>query len=154
MQTSDHLVELVNYNEWANARIAESLKTANIERGQQILSHIVTTEQEYLERLKGKDSTGFNFWPERSIEECESLNQTNSDRFRKELNHGETGLDKVINYKNSRGEPNSNTLRELITHVLIHSAIHRGNIIIKLREAGFEPPQTDNLIYLRETKLK
>jgi len=35
---------------------------------------------------------------------------------------------------------------------LLHSSIHRGNIILKLREDGLEPPKIDYIIYLRETK--
>jgi len=136
----------------ANSRIAQTLKKNDSERSRQILSHIVTTEQEYLERFNGKDSTGFNFWPDLSVAECEALSRVNTARYIKLISEGgEYGLDHLLNYKNSRGEPYENTIRELVTHVLLHSAIHRGNIIIKLREQGFDPPQTDNLIYLRET---
>ena len=45
-----------------------------------------------------------------------------------------------------------NTFREMLTHVVFHSSIHRGNIMIGLREAGFAPPKIDYIIYLRETK--
>jgi uncharacterized damage-inducible protein DinB len=34
----------------------------------------------------------------------------------------------------------------------MHSATHRGNIMLKLREEGFAPPKIDYIIYLRETK--
>jgi len=153
MQTHEHLFELVAYNEWANSRVAASLEAADSERSRQILSHIVTTEGEYLERFDGKDLTGFNFWPELTIGECEQQNLDNGRRYRALVNEaGEAALDRVLHYKNSRGESHENTIRELVSHVLIHSAIHRGNIILKLRESGFEPPKTDNLVYLRETK--
>ncbi|HKX83764.1 MAG TPA: DinB family protein, partial [Pyrinomonadaceae bacterium] len=61
------------------------------------------------------------------------------------------GLGMKSEYKTSEGVPRSNSFREILTHVLFHSAIHRGNIILKLREEGIEPPQTDYIIYLRET---
>ena len=48
--------------------------------------------------------------------------------------------------------PYENTFRELLTHVLMHSATHRGNIIVKLRDEGIVPPETDYIIFLRETK--
>ena len=51
-----------------------------------------------------------------------------------------------------RGTAYENTYREILTHVLIHSSIHRGNIVLKLREDGFEPPVIDYIIFLRETK--
>ena len=34
--------------------------------------------------------------------------------------------------------------------VLIHSSIHRGNIVLKMREEGLEPPKIDYIIYLRQ----
>jgi uncharacterized damage-inducible protein DinB len=40
----------------------------------------------------------------------------------------------------------------MLTHVVFHSAIHRGNIVLSLRAAGFAPPPIDYIIYLRETK--
>ena len=55
-------------------------------------------------------------------------------------------------YKTSEGVAHENTYRELLTHVLFHSSIHRGNIILKLREEGFAPPKIDYIIFLRETK--
>jgi uncharacterized damage-inducible protein DinB len=64
----------------------------------------------------------------------------------------EEGLDVRARYRTSEGVLQENTFRELLTHVVVHSAIHRGNIVVKLREEGFEPPKTDYIIYLRETK--
>ena len=55
-------------------------------------------------------------------------------------------------YRTSEGKRCENTYRELLSHVVPHSSIHRGNIILKLRESGFEPPKIDYIIYLRETK--
>jgi hypothetical protein len=44
--------------------------------------------------------------------------------------------------------PFENTYRELLTHVLFHSSIHRGNIVLKMREEGLE--RQDRLhLYLR-----
>ena len=64
----------------------------------------------------------------------------------------EDGLDITAKYRSSEGTPYQNTFRELLTHVLTHSSIHRGNILLKLRDDGFEPPKIDYIIYLRETK--
>ncbi|MEP7038978.1 MAG: DinB family protein, partial [Acidobacteriota bacterium] len=61
-------------------------------------------------------------------------------------------LGQIAEYKTSVGVSHQNTFREMLTHVLFHSSIHRGNIILKLREDGFAPPQIDYIIYLRETR--
>jgi len=113
----------------------------------------LTTEDEYLARLFGKDSTGFNFWPELSIEECGELARSAAEKYEKLLRRfDEEGLDLYTRYRTSEGTAQENDFREMLTHVIIHSATHRGNIMIKLREEGFEPPKIDYMIYLRETK--
>lgn len=153
MQTIEHLRQLFAYNDWANRRMVVALKGVEIERAVAVLAHLLVTEREYYERLYGKDSTGFDFWPARTIEVCGQLARENADLFDKLLRRfDEEGLDIRVKYRSSEGLPFENTYRELLTHVLFHSSIHRGNLMMLIRDAGHEPPQIDNIIYLRETK--
>lgn len=153
MQTIEHLRELYVYNDWANRRIITALKTAPSEKSRRILAHLLITEQEYYERLYGKDSFGFDFWQDLSLDELGDLARANAERFEKLLRKfDDEGLDLKIRYRTSEGVWYENTFRELLTHVLIHSSIHRGNIITKLREENHQPPKIDYIIYLRETK--
>lgn len=153
MHTVEHLRQLFAYNDWANRRIIVALKTAGSDKCLSILTHLLTTENEYYERLYGKDSTGFDFWPDLTLNECGTLARESSERFEKLLRRfDEEGLDIRAHYRTSEGIPCENTYRELLTHVLLHSSIHRGNIVYRLREDGHEPPAIDYIIYLRETK--
>jgi len=153
MQTIEHLRELFRYNDWANRRIIVALKMGTSERSLQILAHLLITEAEYYERLYGKDSTGFNFWPGLDLAQCGELAKAAAEQFEKLLRRfDEEGLDITVRYRTSEGIQYENTYREMLTHVLLHSSIHRGNIILKLREDGLEPPKIDYIIYLRETK--
>lgn len=45
--------------------------------------------------------------------------------------------------------PHENTYRELLTHVLMHTATHRGNMVLQMRNESLEP-RIDYIIYLRE----
>jgi len=153
MNSVEHLRELFRYNDWANRRVIVSLKEKKSERSRAILAHLLTTEEEYFARHHGKDSTGFNFWPELSISECGELARSTSEKYEKLLRRfEEEGLDIGVRYRNSKGSAFVNDFREMLTHVVMHSSIHRGNIILKIREDGFEPPKIDYIIYLRETK--
>ena len=153
MQTVEHLRELFRYNDWANRRIVVALKDNECEPARRILAHLLTTEQEYFERLYGKDSTGFDFWPGLTVSDCGRIAQEIADRYEKLIRgFDEDGLDLIARYHSSEGKPFDNTFREILAHVLLHSATHRGNIILKLRESGFVPPTIDYIIYLRETK--
>ena len=153
MNTVEHLRELFNYNDWANRRIIVALKTNKSEKSLSILAHLLITEKEYFERLYGKDSTGFDFWRDLSLEDCGKLARETADAYEKLLRRFEDeGLGIISHYRTSEGIPYKNTFRELLAHVLFHSSIHRGNVILKLREEGFTPPKIDYIIYLRETK--
>src|SRR4051794_2766420 len=153
MESIEHLRGLFAYNDWANRRVIVFLKESESDRSRRILAHILITEKEYFERLYGKNSTGFDFWPDLVLEECGELARENRERYEKLLRRfDDEGLDLNIRYRTSQGMEHENNFRELLTHVMIHSATHRGNIVLKLREEGFEPPSTDYIIYLRETK--
>jgi uncharacterized damage-inducible protein DinB len=73
METVEHLRNLFAYNDWANRRVIVSLKSAESAKSLSILTHLLITEKEYYERLYGKDSSGFDFWPTLSLEECGAL---------------------------------------------------------------------------------
>ncbi|HEY2866963.1 MAG TPA: DinB family protein [Pyrinomonadaceae bacterium] len=153
METVEHLRELFRYDDWANRRMIVAVKESGSDRCRQILAHLLTTEDEYLARLFGKDSTGFDFWPDLSIEECGELARTVAEKYEKLMRHfDDEGLDLWTRYRTSEGIPHENNFRDMLTHVIIHSATHRGNLMLKLREEGFEPPKIDYIIYLRETK--
>lgn len=148
----EHFRQLFAYNDWANRRIITALKENKSEKARKILAHLLVTEKEYLERLYGKDSTGFDFWQDLSVEDCEKLTRETAASYEKLLRRfEEAGLSFIAHYKTSEGVAYENTFREMLTHVVFHSSIHRGNIILKLREEGFAPPKIDYIIFLRET---
>ncbi|MEO7674681.1 MAG: DinB family protein [Pyrinomonadaceae bacterium] len=153
MYSVDHLRHLFEYNDWANRRMIVSLKENDSKRSLELLAHLLITEKEYFERFYGKDSTGFDFWPQMNIQECSAQTKDNAVQYEKLLKRfDDEAIGMYVKYKTSEGIPYENTFREMLSHVLIHSSTHRGNIMLKLREEGFEPPKIDYIIYLRETK--
>ena len=146
----EHLRHLFEYDDWANRLTIAALEASDSVKARQILAHILITKQEYFERLSGKDSTGFDFWPDLTIGECRTLADSTTESYASLLhNADESLLDRLTSYKTSEGVPYENTYRELLTHVLLHSSIHRGNIVLKMREEGLEPPKIDYILYLR-----
>lgn len=124
-----------------------------MDRARQVLAHLLVTEQEYFERLRGKDSTGFDFWPDLEVAACSLFATEIAERYEKLIaDLSEDEIDTIAAYKTSEGVAYENTWRELFNHVLIHSAMHRGNIVIKLRDVDIVPPATDYIIYLREKR--
>ncbi|NNE98117.1 MAG: hypothetical protein HKN25_03765 [Pyrinomonadaceae bacterium] len=150
MNSKDHLHDLYFYNDWANRRLIRALKAAQCEKAQKYLCHVLVTEKEYYERLFGKDSTGFDFWKELSIDELSDLAKENAEAYESLLaKFDDEGLGQSVRYYTSKGEAVENTFREILTHVLLHSMNHRGQALTVLREAGFTPPVLDYIIYKR-----
>jgi len=63
-------------------------------------------------------------------------------------------LTERVSYTNSKGEAWTNTVEEILTHVTIHSAYHRGQIASSLRSAGMEPAYTDYIHGVRQGRVK
>lgn len=153
MNSIEHIRELFQYNDWANRVLVRCLKENECEKALAYLSHVLITEKEYYERLFGKDSTGFDFWQELSIEECSKLARENAEKYENLLERfDDEGLGQTVVYYTSEGTQVENDFREILTHVLLHSMNHRGQALTMLRQAEFEPPVLDYIIYRRNVR--
>jgi uncharacterized damage-inducible protein DinB len=89
-------------------------------------------------------------WPELSLQECAQLATENADALRAlvaSLGDGE-GMRQVI-YRNSSGDEFSTGLEDILLHVAMHGAYHRGQVAALLRSAGDEPGPTDYIQWVR-----
>lgn len=150
MKSLENIKRLFRFNDWANRVLVRNVRESESPKALSYLGHVLITEQEYYERLFGKDSTGFDFWPELTIDECAALARSNAEKYERLLSgFDEEGLGQSIRYKTSEGDPVENTYREILNHVILHSMNHRGQVLTVLRLAGHEPPSIDYIIYER-----
>lgn len=142
------------YDAWANGESLSAIQAAStqsdIVRPLKILAHILSAERLWLERLRRQAQT-MPVWPDSGIAQSQ-VQVAEGHRLWQELLAGlsDAGLSQSANYKNSKGEPWSSTVQDVITHVLLHSAYHRGQIAILLREAGANPAYTDFIHAVRQ----
>jgi uncharacterized damage-inducible protein DinB len=59
-------------------------------------------------------------------------------------------LSQTVTYKNTKGEEWSSSIGDVLTHVLMHSAYHRGQIASHMREQGHTPAYTDFIHAVRQ----
>lgn len=59
-------------------------------------------------------------------------------------------LSQAVSYKNSKGELWTSTVQDVLTHVLMHSAYHRGQIASQMRANGQTPAYTDFIHAVRQ----
>ena len=145
---------LFAYNGWANRetlnslRIATSVSPDTVKR----LAHVLSAEKLWLERLKQQPQTS-PVWPVSTLDDCDALATEMSTAWQTylaELSTEPNSLDANIEYRNSKGEPWSSRVADVLTHVLFHAAYHRGQVALQMRAAGAEPAYTDFIHAIRK----
>lgn len=146
-----HYQRLLAYDNWANREVLGAAKSAKgPEQSLKLLAHILSAERLWLERLLQKNQT-YPVWPEFTIRQCESELQELTGLWRSYLvNLGEHGLAETIQYKNTKGENWTSVKQDILMHVVMHSAYHRGQIASNMRTAGFTPAYTDFIQAVRQ----
>jgi uncharacterized damage-inducible protein DinB len=161
IMTTEHLAHLLRYDDWANRETAASVGRAGVtapEKARKVLAHIIGAQWLWYARIRtatGKDvAAKMAVWPVLTPAECIAESRELLAAWSKLLAEGgAAGLDLPISYKNSKGEPWSSTVGEILMHVTLHGAHHRGQIASLLRDAGLEPAYTDYIHAVRNQLL-
>jgi uncharacterized damage-inducible protein DinB len=143
---------LFEYDRWANRQVAEALTNSRSAPAKSVrwMAHVVAAEAIWLARLMHQPAS-LPVWPEFSA--AELLPQLDIvDRSWKELLNGltETLLESKCEYVNSKGESFADRVDDVLRHVVMHSAYHRGQIAADMRAAGIEPVYTDFIHAVRQ----
>ena len=143
---------LFAYDAWANARALDSLNGARDGKALAPLAHLLVSEQIWLMRLLGEDTSTVDKSPELSQAECSSLFEETRAGFASYLGSlDEEGLGSLLTYKNFKGAELQTPVGEILAHVAMHGAYHRGQVAKALRAGGHAPADTDYITFVRET---
>jgi uncharacterized damage-inducible protein DinB len=148
-----YFARLIRHADWANVRVLDALRLAPPPnpRALQLLAHILSAEHIYHERMTHKDPWPQDFWPDLSLEQCGALINDNRSQYLAFIEAlTEPDLDRLIRYRNSRGVVFHTPLKELLLHVALHGAYHRGQIAQAVRQGEGEPVNTDFITFVRE----
>ncbi|MBS1764063.1 MAG: DinB family protein [Bacteroidetes bacterium] len=157
------LLSYVSYNVWANERLTNAIlqagdAAADMEQKssfstiRKTLQHIYTSEKVWQSRLNNdvfheQPQGGF---PEKISELCRLLKENNASIRDYVSALTEEALQRKITYRNTKGVEYSNSIQEIIMHLVNHESYHRGQLVTMMRGAGhtaFE--QMDYIAYLR-----
>ncbi len=150
-QSYDHLGRLVDHMEWADERVLQSLRSARapLPAAISLFSHVLGAEHTWLRRING-EKPQVAVWPELTFQQCAQLAAENSNALRglvASLGAGE-GM-RQVTYRNSSGAEFTTGLEDILLHVAVHGAYHRGQVAALLRSAGDEPSPTDYIQWVR-----
>jgi uncharacterized damage-inducible protein DinB len=144
MELLDYLRRLFDYDAWANGESLASLREVQDppQRSRKFIAHVLAAEWLWLRRLKtGKQIA---VWPDLTLEQCaRELQELNAAWavYLSQLTPGQ--LANEISYTNTKGENWRSTIADVLMHVVMHSAYHRGQVASDMRQSGHTPAYTD-----------
>lgn len=114
-----------------------------------LLNHILNAHQIWNARINKQAS--FEVWQTHNFSDLVEINESN---FKNTLQIIDSrNLEELISYSNSKGEIFSNTIDDVLFHVINHSTYHRAQITTDLKISQLEPANTDYIFYCRKQTL-
>lgn len=146
------LLRLFDHVAWADARVLQRIEAGDAPTSAlPLFSHLLAAERVWLARLRGEDTSKLEIWPELSPAACAEL----AARLRVEFGDllsslTEESLSRPVIYRNSAGREFSTQAVDILVHLALHGAYHRGQIATRTRDARGEPVNTDYITFVRE----
>lgn len=147
---------LFHHMYWAEDRLMGLFEKPGVEPGgmeevTRLFGHLVAAEQVWLLRVTGGDAASIAIWPHRPLADSVRVAAEVRDGYQRLLGGiTDAALGRVVEYRNSKGTAFRNPLRDILLHVALHGAYHRGQIAAAVRRAGGEPVNTDFITFVRD----
>jgi uncharacterized damage-inducible protein DinB len=161
--TAEEARTLIQYSGWASKKVLEAIQKLSPEDRDRengishtsiggTANHIYGAEQLWFGRVHGNSGQIFRAatfaqpaveWP---------ALQAKWEEWAGALTDADT--ERVIEYKLLNGTPGSSLVKQIVTHLVNHATLHRGQIVGMIRQLGIQPPATDILWYYREQGAK
>jgi len=135
------------YNHHSNNRIIEQIEqspASYVERVQRLIGHILNAQNIWNHRILEELPTQM-VWDTFGIERLHFLNDENHELSLEIL--GSRTLSDSIQYMDSKGDTYSNSIENILFHIINHSTYHRGQLITTLKQNRVVPLSTDYILY-------
>ena len=156
MDTKAYFLKMFNYDQWANREFLTALQATSPPppKALRFVAHTLSAQKLWLERLQ-RFPQSVIVWPNSTVEQCAALQDEMASAWGKYLAElSPADFENEIDYRNSKGEPFSSRVEDIITHVLTHSAYHRGQAALEMRAVGLQPAYTDFIHGVRQGFVK
>jgi uncharacterized damage-inducible protein DinB len=140
--------ELFEYNSEMNQKLIEKLNTYSELplKSTSLFNHILGAQHIWNHRILQYQAT-LSVWPDIRKADYQKTNSENhhlSDAILSDKNPEE-----LITYTNSKGDSFSNSVKDILFHVINHSNYHRAQIASIWKEAGIDPIISDYIFFKR-----
>jgi uncharacterized damage-inducible protein DinB len=140
------------YENWANREALASLAapTTPPPKSVRLLAHIAGASRLWLGRLERAQKPAA-VWPDLDLARCGAELEDLARLWTAYLEKlTPAGLDETVSYVNSKGESWTSRVEDILTHVVLHSSYHRGQIAADTRASGHTPAYTDYIHAVRQ----
>jgi uncharacterized damage-inducible protein DinB len=155
------LITQVTYNRWANLKLLRSASELSAEAFKKPITSSFSSVHKTFVHLLWAECLWFERWQSRSFVAClnpddfpsaESLCTAIQDIHSRQLEFLEalplSAADQIIGYDNAQHERWEYKLRDMVQHLILHSAFHRGQLGTLFRQLGIAPPHIDFLVFI------
>jgi uncharacterized damage-inducible protein DinB len=151
------LQRMLTHMQWADEQVLKRFRDAHAEvevahlaEAVRLYAHVLAAERLWYLRLQQQDWKVQKVWPMMAVEGCAALAKENAAAYAAYFGGlSDDDLTKSIPYTNTQGESFTNTVGDILLHVFLHGAHHRGQIATTLRRVGIEPPVLDYIRFVR-----
>lgn len=141
--------QLFDYNFYCNKKFIEECSGMKKvpAKSQELFSHVLNAHHIWNARIQGKPAS-FEVWQPQPLKNWGDIHYDNQrDSF--EIITNADNFEIRIDYENSEGRLFSNTLRDILFHIINHSTYHRGQIAMDMRKNKVDPLVLDYIFYKR-----
>lgn len=148
---ADFYRKLFDYDLWGNRESLKSLEgLADTERARRYFRHVIGAERIWLSRFETPEHPSVDGWPELTLGECRAAIEDLHRRWMALLGAlTPEQLAQDLAYRNTKGVEFRTPIADVLLHLTMHSAYHRGQVAAAVREAGGKPAATDYVVYVR-----
>jgi uncharacterized damage-inducible protein DinB len=136
---------------WADQQIWMAIRDCPASQAESLplLAHVLGAEHIWLSRLQNQ-APSQPVWPTLTLAECEKLASDNAMGYESLVNSlSDDDLMAETSYRTFRGDEFTNSVIDILTHVVVHGAYHRGQIAKSLGRAGVAAVNTDYITFAR-----
>lgn len=143
--SASHYRRLFAFDAWANGAVADGLSSVPEPPPAAVrwLAHIAAALDLWLLRIEGSSRAAV-VWPDLALDDARAYLDTVTRALRGYM-AALTGdeLERSVAYVNSKGESHESRVADILMHLVLHGAHHRGQIATACRTAGIEPVYVD-----------
>ena len=146
------ITSLFEHMYWADARVLAALHSGRVtEEAIELYAHLLAAELVWLARIEGREQP-VPVWPEPDLDLCGKMSRKAASGYQNLISAlTSVELGREVDYANSAGEKFKTPVRDILLHVALHGAYHRGQIARIMRISGATPSPTDYIAFVRGT---